>query len=211
MAFEVKFDGKDDFDNSDREKYIDQVGHYLCVLKDTRTDNDSGAEVLEFEVQAGPFIGCKINKFLNDPALQPDDKKAESATKIYKAWAKRMGAITEAEALAGGQPDFIRLIGNRYVLDTELGQVNPKGKQYVNPKYLGVYPIDHPKIPLQVRADLKLGPARELKPGETAAPAAGTAAAGTRAAGKVAGHPPAGAPGGPAGQAAAGQVDVSDL
>jgi hypothetical protein len=201
MAFEVQIPSDTNYDDMDKSKYP-VAGWYDCVLTDTGDDDKNGALYLKFDVTAGPFKGCEIKQLLFDPANADDEEKAKRTLQKYMAWAKRMGALTEAEFKAGTQPDWIRQIGSRYVMELEQSKPNSSGKQFVGPKYLGVYPPDHEGIPENVRAELHLPPSRA--PHAPRAPATG----GGKRGGSKATTPAANGTPAPAHQRA---VDVSDL
>jgi hypothetical protein len=186
MAFEVQIPSDTNYDDMDKSRYP-VAGWYDCVLSDTGDDDKNGALYLKFDVTTGPFKGCEIKQLLFDPANADDDEKAKRTLQKYMAWAKRMNALTAEEFAAGKQPDWIRQIGSRYVMELEQSKPNAAGKQFVGPKYLGVYPPDHEGIPESVRQELHLPPSRAphapatggKRGAKTTAPAAnGTPAAG---------------------------------
>jgi hypothetical protein len=147
------------------------VGWYLADLDDCNEDSsNNGQFVFEFVARGGLYDGKKLFYRFMDPREIEDEKKKRTATNRVQMLASRLGLIREDQF---GQPgvtiDFDKAIGRRVVVHVkeqvfdqrdESGNKTGDKRHFTGIDYSGVYPVDHPKIPKEVRESLKLGPAR---------------------------------------------------
>lgn len=180
MGFKLNLGGMTP-DQADRENRA-EPGWYRVKLKDTYEDDENGAQVLEFVVTDGPFAGTVVKQLLFNPDMAEDESRAKASADKATKWARRLGiAPDDAFGREDFEPDWISAIGNEYVLELERTKNKATGKEFTGPKYLGVYPLTHEKIPDKVRAELKLPPAVRKQGNSgggthTTAPTAGAAA-----------------------------------
>jgi hypothetical protein len=203
MGFRLNLGGQTP-DAVEKEQYA-PPGWYRVALCDVAENNDNGDLELEFEILDGNHKGLKIKERLKNPDFAEDEKKQKSAVDKGMKWAGRLGALGKDDfGRDGVEPDFMSCIGKEYVLELERREFTGKDgtkKQFTGPTYLGVYPVDHEKIPAKIRTELRLPPPRKA----VAANSSGSNAAGSgtppTAAGPQAGATPGGRP----------RVNVSDL
>jgi hypothetical protein len=183
MGFQAELDlseqqSMEQVENMDRVP----VGWYRAQCVDHYEDakaEDGGQYVLEFDIQGGLYAGKKLFYRFKDPAIVDDEKGKKTARSRVSMLAARFGLITQDQLGKPGVPiDFDKSIGREVVLQvTE--QKTQNGGTFIGLAYAGIYPLDHEKIPDNVRKDLNL-PASRAK---TAAPGASGAAGGTAAPG----------------------------
>lgn len=132
-------------------------GWYLATCTDAyETKNSSFG--LEFTLKNGQ----KITDFLNDPALAESDAAMRVARQHMIVAAKRLGLIGAGNMGQQVTLDWTDAIGREVVLHVKANNYKDKntGLQVEgNPKidFAGIYPLNHPKIPEDVRKQLGLG------------------------------------------------------
>lgn len=172
-------------------------GWYLATLAETSDNQQNGSKELTFAVKGGPYSGMKAKKDLWNPQFSDTPDKAKQAMQHAKAWAYRLGLLTEEQFKAPKTYaiNWDGAVGKVYVIEVKTRKYTKKdGTQgeVTEVGYLGCYPLDHPDIPEDTRKELAIGPARALRPGEKRrghpAPTgtgAGAGAANTTAAGST--------------------------
>lgn len=165
------------------------TGWYRTKLTDHYEDNTKpGQYVFEFTVDAGPFRGEKAWYRFDDPDTVEEEDKRKTAEKRIKMLGCRFGQIKPGdEGRSDVNLDFGAALDREFVIQIEeWKQTDPSTKEVTKRgtqiAWAGIYPLDHEKIPDNVRAELKLPPARakgsDAAAGTTAAAPAPPPAAG---------------------------------
>lgn len=178
-----------------------EAGWYKCVLDDVYDDSKNGDTVCEWKVMEGKYRDAKIFDRLRDPALATEGKHAEMSLRRIKVVASRLGLIKTDAYGQQADIDFMDAIGQEAVLQVKHRKYKDKDgneQEIDGVDFAGVYPLDHEKIPADVRKALGLPPAK-TGDGPGGKPSAKTAAANNGPA-----RPPAAA-------AAPATVNVDDL
>jgi hypothetical protein len=206
----------DKVENLDRGRNADP-GWYRAVLEDAYDDAKSGRTVLEWSVMApGTWKGQKLFDRVSDPSTASSDSAAAITLRRIKLLGKRLGLIRPEHENHQIDLDFLDAIGGEFVVEYVHRRYQDEGGNWqtsAEVAFDGVYPLDHPKIPENVRKALELPPARAeagIAPPPQAERPAGRGKG--RADAAANGKPPLS----PAGQAASqatppAAVDVSDL
>lgn len=151
-------------------------GWYLAKVFDIFPDSANDCTKLEYEITAGPYAGKKVSDTLWDPNSSEDEDGRNKAIQRLKMVAMRIGAIADGETKvrfpkAVGNPVILQLVREQKRKCESCDIPPPKrvrkcpscsGKisyvdvpdGFVNPKYDGVYPLDHDKVPDEVRQQL---------------------------------------------------------
>lgn len=151
----------DDMDDSRADP-----GFYLATLESELENQETGAEELTFRITGPRFKGQAVTKRINNPGLADTEKAAEGQSKVARLWATRLGILKKEDAGKQVELDWSKAVGWKGVIELELHEyVRDDGKagKAVQFTYLGVYPLDHEKIPAVERARLGL----PLLPGQT--------------------------------------------
>jgi hypothetical protein len=153
---------------------------YRTVLSEHYEDhNKEGQFVFEFKVNGGLYDGKKLFYRLTDPRYMDDEGKAKMARSRIGIVASRLGLIRDEDL---GKPntsvDFDQAVGHEFVVRVQEQTNKTSGETFSGIGYVEIYPLDHPKLPKDVRAKLQLPPARDGGKGgsKAAAGAAGQAA-----------------------------------
>lgn len=148
-----------------------EAGWHKAKITDTDQD-DNGTEVLKLTIVGGPSDGCQLTFKMKNPEGCDDEKTSRAAASRMEAIASRLGLITEADL---GNPAFqlqfakamykevVAEVENHAFPDSKTGQMR-NGTQLT---YLGIYPLDHEKIPDAVRKSMGLPPARKKIQGDS--------------------------------------------
>lgn len=158
-----------------------KAGWYLAELS-KEGDTDKGHKELKFTIATGPYAGKTAELTLWNPQFSDTPEKARNSANLAKSVAYRLGLITKEQIKAEGNVslEWEKALGKRYVIDVRIRHWKSdkgEGDEPEIAKYPpGVYPLDHPAIPADVRTALQIGPARALEPGEKAGPATAPAA-----------------------------------
>jgi hypothetical protein len=146
---------------------LKQPGWYRVVLEDLKPGEQPGFEKdlrLIFKVTEGPFKGSIISEFLNYPDNAGNVEKGKKLREKRDIWATRMGLIPK-DAKGRGGINWSAAIGQEYVIEVTHQTWKADGERKAGEKtgidYLGVYGLDHPKIPAAKRLELKLPAARK--------------------------------------------------
>lgn len=164
MAFKLNLSGAKSVEDLDRESHV-EPGWYRAKVEDATQNDKTGAEVIVCQVMGGRFDGCKADIQLQDPEQVTDVKKAERAISRIQVIATRLGLVSK-EMLGNDDVDinFNDAIGKEVVIECEAREYtkdNGTKSSFTGIAYTGIYPLDHEKIPDQVRKDLGLPPARK--------------------------------------------------
>lgn len=164
-------------------------GYYLAEVTDHFEDQKSDyAGSYRFEITlkgATFFAGRKLNYNYSDPGQISDPKKADGAKARVRMLASRLGLV-KADDFGRAVPiNFDDAIGAQLVVQVEARpSKDDLAKVYANIAYAGLFPLDHPDIPAEVRTAIGLPPARE-KSASVAGVSAAPKAAGGRANGRA--------------------------
>ena len=198
MDYEVELDltGTD-------EDQIEQGGRtppgwYLCRLKEVYPDADLDCLKLVYEVTAGSYRGSLIRDSLWDPAASDTPDKEKSARQRMNLIAHRLGLWGKGDGGTRKGVNFAQAVGAEVAVNTQ----KRKDSDYANVTFDGVYPLDHHKLPDEVRKDLGITvPKRQPPKGEGAKGSPSGNGSRRPAAGAPAGAPAATRP----------RFDISDL
>lgn len=167
-----------------------QDGWYRAKLGEVTDNQQDGSAELSFVITVGQFSGQKLEKKVWNPKFSNTPENAKKAAVEAKTILYRLGLCTK-EDITNGKPmqkSFSEAVGREYVVQAKSRTY--KGKDGSDQHAIevarfppGVYPLDHPNIPAEVRTALALGPARarDASDGPAPAAAAGTPANGTAA------------------------------
>lgn len=143
-------------------------GWYFATLEKEEVRDKDGAAVLTFKISGPLSKGKTVQKVMNDPSLAKTDEKAKSLAEYVRRVAMRMQLLTEADA---GKPsidvDFAKAVGKPFVIEMEPHSYENEKGQTVHTaqmSYIGMFPLDHDKIPVAVREALGM----PLLPGQVA-------------------------------------------
>lgn len=158
-------------DNADTVEAGDRLppDWYRAVLddcfEDTKNENQTA---FRWKVKGGAFDGRVQFDHLGNPDFLNDDKAVTAVTRRAKILGSRMGLIQPDAYGKEMDFDFADAISNEYVIQVVERKYQDKKtgepKTINNVDFAGVYPLDHEKIPEDVRRKLQLPPAR-VKPG----------------------------------------------
>ncbi len=151
---------------------LNVAGWFRAVVDEAGpSEKHPDSEMLfRFKVATGPHKGSMVSQYLPLPESIADASKAATAGKRLLAFASRLGVwdgVTEDPDV-----DWDECIGNEVVIQTERNEYKDKEgllKVTYRLTYIGVYPIDHEKIPADQRAGLGLLPI-SMKDGAAHAP-----------------------------------------
>lgn len=193
FEFEIPVDGEIDERALENRGKL-PTGYYRAECADCYPDqkDNSGVKVL-YKITAGPFTGRELTDTVWDPEQSETEEKRKSATQRMLLVFKRLGCREEKT----NKVNLRLAIGKQVVLHLKKPQeaycqtcdvFKPKGDRakkcptcggaykwlenedgFANVDFDGVYPLDHPLIPADVREKLQLGPARSPADEHTAA------------------------------------------
>ncbi len=205
MPIELTLDGIDT-ENVD-SGIVDVPGFYRVTIDDTMVDkNNSNNDVFDCIVTHGGFKGCKIKAFLAN-AEAADSDKQEQAVRRTLSYAKRLGLTTEEKIAAAKSvgkislPDWTDAIGWEGWIEL-VPNSSANSKYKAQAAYIPFYPLDHERVPVELRK------AAGVKVSESELAAAAAAPSN----GKGSGRKKKGAEGGDtAPKPAANNADFSDI
>jgi hypothetical protein len=198
-TFNVNLEGME-YDSMDAGLRLDP-GWYRAILDDCYDDSKSADTVMVWKVTHGSSKGAKHSDRLRDPELATSDVGKNMAIKRIVALGKRFGLIAP-EDKSMKPINFQDVIGFEGVIHiVERGYTDKAGlpAKSIEVDFVGVYSLNHDKIPPAVRVSLGL----PLLPGQSLEAPATTNGARAR---KTAAGPAA-----PAAATVSAAVDVSDL
>lgn len=163
MGFALDFTENQNLNELDQPSFVSQPGWYRAIVKDTSLDDDSGAQVMKYQITKGAstdaFNGAVVTDKIQDPTLSETDEKREWTTRRAKGLVKRLGLVGTAAIGQVVEPNFLDCIGKEFVLHLKERKYKDKDgneKSAVNIDFLGVFPLDHGEIPEAVRVSLGL-------------------------------------------------------
>lgn len=163
MGFALDFSSDDDLDKIDRGNSV-EPGWYRAVLTDTSEDKN-GNQSMEWTVKGGASDGSKVFDTLVNPSNPETEKGQKFCAQRAKLYASRLGLLKGEElGQSSVELDWMQAIGGEYVLNLALDSYSDQQgnkREKVKPKFDGVFPLDHEKIPDAVRKALSLPPARK--------------------------------------------------
>ena len=141
-------------------------GWYKVVVEHVKRNDRYGSFDFEFIVTEGVHKGEKIYQSVWLPGGNDPDKDKKAIDRLG-IWAERLG-IWDGKPTGKIRLAFAEAIGRSVVVKLQSRKSTNKEtgeeKEYFDLGWEGVYPPDHPKIPDEVRARLRLPPARQEKP-----------------------------------------------
>jgi hypothetical protein len=152
-------------DDAEAGGFLDVPGWYKAVVENVGEKEDKTSVIFKFKVVEGPYRNSVVTEYLNLPEWAPSESARETGTKRLGGWFRRLG-IWDGTPMKGkarynldaaiGQEVMIHLKRRTYT-DKKTG----KEKETVNIDFMGVYPLDHEKIPQDVRDKFHLPAARK--------------------------------------------------
>jgi hypothetical protein len=149
---------------------------YVGVLDDTHEDAKSGQQVFEFVVKKGLKTKVKYAGERHFERLSAPDLVEEKTEKFHRkkaiCWASRLGLLKDDYFGRQVGIEWQDAIGNDYLLKIEHRKYPEKDRVTGQPTGamavqvscgFAVFPLDHEKIPDEVRKGLELPPARKTK------------------------------------------------
>lgn len=138
------------------------AGWYRAFVHDVVDDVKSGKTMIAFRITAGSQKDATVYERLSDPDLVESEKgKRVSLTRI-KLFASRLGLIKADAFGRQADGDFVDAIGTECVIQVVHRPYPDKttGAPQVSVEldFAGIYPLDHAKIPADVRKALGLPP-----------------------------------------------------
>lgn len=163
-----------------------QDGWYRAKLAKVEDNQQDGSAELTFAVTAGNFTGQTVGKKVWNPKFSNTPENAQKAAVEAKTILYRLGLCSKDDITNGKQvsKSFAEAVGREYVIQAKSRTYKGKdGSDQATVEVArfppGIYPLDHPNIPANVRTALALGAARARDaadgpdPNAAAAPAAG--------------------------------------
>lgn len=166
---EIDFTGYD----ADKVERGDSLaaGWYKVQVCDVYSDRkNQDAIVFEMQVIEGPDTGTKLFDRLNNPDSAETDNGRRFAAQRKRLFAKRLGLV--AEFGAPRPVNWLDAIGREIfvqVKERTYKDRNGEEKTVTGVDYAGVYPLDHDKVPEEVRNNYQTpdgmsGPAASTPP-----------------------------------------------
>jgi len=177
-------------DTIDRPLFL-QAGFYHVRLDDSFEDTNSGRQVFEFVVVAGPSEGQKLTERLNNPDYAEGERAVEMAIRRMKLFAGRLGVVTKAdEGKEDIELDWTLAIGKEFAIHVQTRSYTDKSgqqKEATNMAFDGVWSMNplSDKMPNACRKALGLPLIEVASEGGEGKPKGGRG-------GKSAQHPDAG-------------------
>ncbi len=171
---------------NDTEETLDQIraqpGWYRAVIESAGEEPKMNNAIIEYKITAPTFIGARIKDTVFNPLNSQTEDKAAVCARRAKAVMKRLGLIQKdalgreteiAWEAATGKEVVIHVVDEKY--ETKNGAEGSRAGL----GFLGMFPLDHPEIPVaeRVRLGLPLLEGQAL-PKEGEAPAKGSKANG---------------------------------
>ena len=167
----------DDFDRLDANRRP-EAGWYKCVLDDASENSQTGQFTFEWKVLAAAapanavYVGAVIFDNVGNPETADSDKAAEMTLRRVGLLGKRLGLIKPENMGQHFDLDFADAINTEAVVHVEHRSYKDRDgsqREIDSVKFDGVYPLNHPKIPADVRAALGLPALANAAPATTAA------------------------------------------
>jgi hypothetical protein len=149
---------------------------YVCVLDDTHEDAKSGQQVFQFVVKKGLKTKAKYADERHFERLSAPHLVEEKTEKFHRkkanCWASRLGLLKDDSFGRQVDIEWLDAIGNEYLLKIEHRKYPEKDRVTGQPTGamavqvscgFAVFPLDHDKIPDEVRKGLELPAARKNK------------------------------------------------
>lgn len=163
LEFELELESEISGEEIEHGGRCNAPGWYLCTVHDIERNSDSTHVRITYKIAAGAWKGGMLHDNVWMPGSGLDPDKEEQTRKRFALIASRLG-LWDGEKTSKLRVNFAEAIGRPCVLEViKRSWTNQKGEKQdgVQPAYTGIYPPDHPKIPLEVRKSLNLPPARE--------------------------------------------------
>lgn len=157
---------------------LDTDGWYRAELERLELNEKQTSLMFRFRVTDGPFKGCVSTEFIDLPEWVANDEARDTVTRKLGNWLHRIGLW---DGIKGHKPDLSMpsaAVGTELVIHIKTRRWKDKktgvDRQATGIDFAGVFPLDHPRIPADVRRALALPEARkEGAIGQQQSPGAG--------------------------------------
>lgn len=150
----------------ENEGQLRAAGFFKAIVEDAGPDPKKPETAMRyvFCVTEGAYKGAKVTQWIDFPSTAQDEAAENRLTSRFGAFAQRLGLCDGVSA--DPEIDWDECISNDVVIEVEYREYKDregKLKTGYQLAYIGVYPLDHVKIPAKVREELRLPAAKPAK------------------------------------------------